>query len=802
MILTRLQKLFCLMALLGGMIVCQPSQVKAQTDGNKPLFAPVDQSPAQTPEPDPAVVRSRYVSANLDALEPVLSALANNGAAADLLLPLFDDAQYLARFTRREKAFSTGWILSGMLANVQGSEVILSTGGDGLSLSVTLPGKSYTVRAVSARVYRVVQRNPRISRVEWDPLPPPGSPSTGLSAQGGGSDDDGSRIDVMVVYTPQARMESFDILNDIQTAVALANEGYENSGINQRLRLVHAAEVNYDETGHDFSSILDHLTYSAGSSQDLSGFLDEVQQMRDAYNADLVSLVVTGGDWCGLGWLMTPDWISTGFAPYGYSVIGSGCLVGSYTLTHEMGHNMGAQHNRQNASGGGAFPYSYGYWLPNHTYTIMAYACPSCEPINYFSNPQVSYLGIPTGVTNSEDNRLTLNNTASFVAKFRDGLPPDAPGSLSAAAGAHNQVTLTWQINSDDEAGFKIERAIQGSSAWNEIGITQAGVSQFTNSGLVCDTNYQYRVRAFSGNGYSAYSNTAQVSTQNCVPNVPANLTAVGVSPNRISLSWQDRSSTETGFRVERRSSGGWETAVNLPLNTTGALDSGLACGLDFEYRVFAVNESGDSTPSNIAGGSTWVCPPDLPAGLAADPLFQSRIALHWNSAARAVGYHLYRMRYGSDWQQVASTGSSELSFTDTGLSCAAVYFYRVEAYNESGSNTSITLTTSPRPCGPPAAPSSLSLDPRSSFSIYAQWPAVVDDATAYRLERSPAGLGQWTSIMNLGAEETSYWDFNLMPASAYDYRVFAVNSYGDSLPVMASSQTYALSLWMPLMGW
>ena len=40
---------------------------------------------------------------------------------------------------------------------------------------------------------------------------------------------------------------------------------------------------------------------------------------------------------------------SASFAPYGYSAIYSGCIT-SYSNIHEMGHNMGAQHDLASSS--------------------------------------------------------------------------------------------------------------------------------------------------------------------------------------------------------------------------------------------------------------------------------------------------------------------------------------------------------------------------------------------------------------------------------------------------------------------
>jgi hypothetical protein len=111
--------------------------------------------------------------------------------------------------------------------------------------------------------------------------------------------------------------------------------------------------------------------------------------------------------------------VSNDFAPYAFSVVLRSFI--SKAFPHELGHNMGAHHDRGNAPSPGAYDYSYGYYHPGQNFgTIMSY--PGFF-IPHFSNPLVDYNGVPTGIpegdSNSADNAKTLNNTASTVSLFR-----------------------------------------------------------------------------------------------------------------------------------------------------------------------------------------------------------------------------------------------------------------------------------------------------------------------------------------------------------------------------------------------
>ena len=109
-------------------------------------------------------------------------------------------------------------------------------------------------------------------------------------------------IDLMVVYTPGAAAAANGrpaIEALIQLGVEETNLAYQNSGVRQRVRLVHRQEVPYQDSG-SMSVDLGRLA-TVGD-----GYLDEVHALRDAHGADLVSLLVTPGP--AVGWPGVPAW--------------------------------------------------------------------------------------------------------------------------------------------------------------------------------------------------------------------------------------------------------------------------------------------------------------------------------------------------------------------------------------------------------------------------------------------------------------------------------------------------------------
>jgi calcineurin-like phosphoesterase family protein/purple acid phosphatase-like protein/fibronectin type III domain protein len=91
------------------------------------------------------------------------------------------------------------------------------------------------------------------------------------------------------------------------------------------------------------------------------------------------------------------------------------------------------------------------------------------------------------------------------------------------------------------------------------------------------------------------------------LPAPPSGLGATAVSRNRIDLVWQDNSTNETGFQIERsRSGGAFSLIATTAAGATSHSDaSGLTPNKTYSYRVRAVNAAGASAYSNTASATT-----------------------------------------------------------------------------------------------------------------------------------------------------------------------------------------------------
>ena len=279
------------------------------------------------------------------------------------------------------------------------------------------------------------------------PKPTAGIARTSAFARGAPSGcDDGTVIDLMVVYTPDARIAAGGTANiemQINTSVTTTNLAFSNSLINTSVNLVHTEEVAYPETGN---SNLDGPRLLNPND----GFLDNVHTLRDQHSADIVAL-----------WVETLETGGRVFAPLNPSGTGGFHEMrrdnwNGITMAHELGHNLGCAHDRPNAFPDNYFSYSYGYQEPGGTFqTIMSVGLPFNLTIVNFANPAVNHMGLPTGVPigqpDETDCATTINQTRHIVANYRvapvSGLPTVLFVDASAAPGGDG---LGWATAFND----------------------------------------------------------------------------------------------------------------------------------------------------------------------------------------------------------------------------------------------------------------------------------------------------------------------------------------------------------------
>jgi hypothetical protein len=368
------------------------------------------------------VVSSRAISAELVVVD--LELLKYLVPGAELRMQLAPGLVSTGVVEWIERSPTGSLTLSGVLADSAFSRFIFVVEGDVAAGIIRIPARMQTYRLI----YAAVDGMHVLCEMDVSAFPPeasPASPAAGdangnKESQAVGDDappDGGSRAceepapiwDIVIAYTGLARQAmggNAAIEAECLLAVAAANQAYADSGIDGRMRLVARGEVAYDESG-SFGDHLDWITNNGGG-------------IRETYHADFVSMLIDDDQYCGQAWC----WAG-GSSAYAYSICYWDCAAAKLTLPHEVGHNMGCDHDAANAGGCGGPSWAVGWRWTGDSGTqwrsVMAYQ--PGDRVGHFSNPDVDFDGQPTGVAIGDPdeayNAQRIRDVARTVEEFR-----------------------------------------------------------------------------------------------------------------------------------------------------------------------------------------------------------------------------------------------------------------------------------------------------------------------------------------------------------------------------------------------
>lgn len=194
--------------------------------------------------------------------------------------------------------------------------------------------------------------------------------------------------------------------------------------------------------------------------------------------------------------------------------------------------------------------------------------------------------------------------------------------------------------------------------------------------------------------------NRHQLSTSNpsvvkvIAPPPPLKNLAVGSDPRGISLHWKAAGTKsapggpapeEVQFMIERHGSdGAWEKLSTMPVKGATFLDSAVASGQTYDYRVtpaYLFEESlilGEPTVFRQARAPDAV-PPPPPGNVWVIPV-KGALEVHWLKSQGTVGgYHIYR-REGKDIIRLTAAPVQNPPFIDQSVKKNVVYGYAVSA--------------------------------------------------------------------------------------------------------------------------
>ena len=144
------------------------------------------------------------------------------------------------------------------------------------------------------------------------------------------------------------------------------------------------------------------------------GAFKDLKKLRNDKRADIVGLVLDNPTGCGQSTRVGAE------ADEAFFVVHHACAAITYSIAHEVGHILGARHDRYMDPNDTPFPFAHGYINGSKWRDMMSYqqGCGGCPRIPFWSNPRVQYQGEPIG-TAATDNARVILEQAERVANFR-----------------------------------------------------------------------------------------------------------------------------------------------------------------------------------------------------------------------------------------------------------------------------------------------------------------------------------------------------------------------------------------------
>jgi Metallo-peptidase family M12 len=357
----------------------------------------------------------------------------SHGPPPTLVIPLNEKESVTAKRTSVSKA-GDAYVWRGVIDNNDEPVTLLWWPSGRLSGTVTHGGHMYVIKNLGGDMHGMIEMDPakmppdhgpasptmmRKMKMHTDPLVhqgeaammQPGAEHGRMllpepKKQAAAPKD--ATINLIVAYTKKAASHYDDIEKDlIDLAIVEANQSFKDSGIdNVRVKLAHAYETDYAEQGSHF----DHV-YRFRNKGD--GYMDEIHDLRDKYGADAAVLVVDDPMGCGLSIRVAAD------AADAFTVVDQGCAATMYSLAHEIGHLIGARHDRALDDTPRPFAYGHGYVNGKKWRTMMSYkdSCDGCPRRPVWSSPEVKVDGEPAGDAET-DNAKVIREEAARVAGF------------------------------------------------------------------------------------------------------------------------------------------------------------------------------------------------------------------------------------------------------------------------------------------------------------------------------------------------------------------------------------------------
>ncbi|GFZ31506.1 hypothetical protein CSC2_20320 [Clostridium zeae] len=390
----------------------------------------------------------------------------------------------------------------------------------------------------------------------------------------------------------------------------------------------------------------------------------------------------------------------------------------------------------------------------------------------------------------AKDQAGNLSGVSNEISVTTDSdiVPPTAPTNVAVSSKTGWAISLSWSPSTDDGtvAGYDIY--------CNGTKVGSSTTTSYTCTGLQPNSEYVFTIKAYDLGGNRSDNSSSLSSTTYNDDHGDSISTATAIQIASFYDGQQDYDNDKDYFKFTTTDAGKYNAILNI---ISGSCS----------YSMGIYDENGNYVPSNYVGSGGYYIlsidatanktyyilpgiysiggivrysikvaetqPPTVPSNVQVTSSTLTSVSLSWNAATDNYGisgYEIYR-----NGVKVGTT--SELFYTDTGLSSSTTYTYTVKAVDTSSNLSDASLgvdATTSIDTVPPTAPSGLVVTSTKGWSITLSWNASTDNGTL-------AGYDIYCNGNKIGSStSTSYICEGLQINTEYVFKVKARDSGGN----------------------
>lgn len=372
---------------------------------------------------------------------------------------------------------------------------------------------------------------------------------------------------------------------------------------------------------------------------------------------------------------------------------------------------------------------------------------------------------------------------------------------LTATRGSEAQVNLTWTDSNTDQSGYNLERSLDGTN-YTALAAGLAGTARaFNDTTATPGATNHYRLTAYKT---ATCGWTAESLPKNAVTTIlePNNVAATANSTTQITLSWTDRTASETGFKILRCAGSGCtpgETPIfTTAANTTSYADTSVSENTVYNYQLVATNSAlpWNSIPGTRVERATPAAA--TPTLTSVTRVSEAQINIVWTDTnSDRSGFRLWRCAGPacSNFTQLGGVITSPLSYSDSSLLPNTSYSYFVESFKtvtierwaKQSNQLSATTTL--------LEPDNFTATANSTTQVTLGWSDQTASETGFEIWRCANPPCTTTLLATVGSNVTSWPDTSACYGTPYMYQVMAMNS---SVPWYSTAASLASAVTSP----